>query len=79
MPLPFTNRIVCTEDLDYILSPNNDGILDVYRISTGNRQIIENRYLKGKPNVIKRSNNGKWLITGSYHGEFQIYSIEKDL
>ncbi|XP_065079553.1 uncharacterized protein LOC135702447 [Ochlerotatus camptorhynchus] len=79
MPLPFKNRIVCTDDMRFILSPNNNGILDVYKIDSGSQEIVEGSGLNGKPSLIRTSANGKWLITGPYDGGFIIYSVEKDV
>ncbi|XP_062554999.1 uncharacterized protein LOC134220064 [Armigeres subalbatus] len=79
MPLPFKNRIVCSDDMRFILSPNSDGILNVYKIDNGSQETIETGGLNGKPNLIKSSPNGKWLITGPYDGSFVIYSVDKDI
>uniref|UniRef100_A0A182JZZ9 WD repeat-containing protein 55 homolog n=1 Tax=Anopheles christyi TaxID=43041 RepID=A0A182JZZ9_9DIPT len=76
MPLPFKTRIVCTSDTEYIFSPTGNGMLELYRIGSGKVDTVEPSVpLKGSPNLIKMSANGKWLITGTYGGTFIIYSV----
>ncbi|EAT43332.1 AAEL005227-PA [Aedes aegypti] len=79
MPLPFKNKIICSDDMRFILSPNNNGILDVYKIDSGTQESIESGGLSGKPGLIRSSTNGYWLITGPYDGGFIIYSVYKDI
>ncbi|XP_053696553.1 uncharacterized protein LOC128743893 [Sabethes cyaneus] len=79
MPLPFKNRIFCTNDMRFILSPRNNGGLEVYKIDAGTQEIFEAGGLEGKPSLIKVSSNGKWIITGPYDGGFTIYTIEDDI
>ncbi|XP_019554654.2 uncharacterized protein LOC109424043 isoform X2 [Aedes albopictus] len=79
MPLPFKNKIVCSDDMRFIMSPNNNGVLDVYKIDSGSQESIESGGLQGKPNIIRFSCNGKWIITGPYDGGFIIYSVAMDI
>lgn len=58
MPLPFKNKIVCSDDMRFILSPNNNGVLDVYKIDSGSQESIESGGLQGKPSIIRSSCNG---------------------
>lgn len=57
MPLPFKNRIVCTNDVGYILSPGIDGSLNCFRIGNGSSSLVEGN-LKGKGDSIAISGNG---------------------
>ncbi|KFB35395.1 AGAP003804-PA-like protein [Anopheles sinensis] len=76
MPLPFKTRIVCSNDTEFIFSPTGSGLLELYRIGTGKVDTVEPSLpLKGTPNLIKMTANGKWLITGTYNGTFIIYSV----
>ncbi|XP_058055802.1 uncharacterized protein LOC131207207 [Anopheles bellator] len=79
MPLPFKTRIVCTGDTEYIFSPTANGLLELYRIGSGQVDTIEPSLpLKGTPNLIEMTANGKWLISGTYNGTFIIYCVEVD-
>ncbi|XP_039431793.1 uncharacterized protein LOC120414623 [Culex pipiens pallens] len=78
MPLPFKNRIICTDDMRFILSPNTDGALEIYNIDSGSQDVVECGGMKGRPGLIRASANGKWLITGPYDGSFVVYAVEKD-
>ncbi|XP_055640844.1 uncharacterized protein LOC129778140 [Toxorhynchites rutilus septentrionalis] len=78
MPLPFKNRIACTDDMRFILSPNNDGMLEIYRIDDGSQENVGESKLRGKPSLIRASSNGKWIITGPYDGGFIIYFVERE-
>uniref|UniRef100_A0A182P783 WD repeat-containing protein 55 homolog n=1 Tax=Anopheles epiroticus TaxID=199890 RepID=A0A182P783_9DIPT len=79
MPLPFKTRIVCTSDTEYIFSPTGNGLLELYRIGSGKVHTVEPSLpMRGSPNLIKMSANGKWLITGTYGGTFIIYSVVID-
>uniref|UniRef100_A0AAG5CR30 Uncharacterized protein n=1 Tax=Anopheles atroparvus TaxID=41427 RepID=A0AAG5CR30_ANOAO len=79
MPLPFKTRIVCSNDTEFIFSPTGSGLLELYRIGTGKVDTVEASLpLKGTPNLIKMTANGKWLITGTYNGTFLIYSVETE-
>ncbi|XP_053670531.1 uncharacterized protein LOC128720857 [Anopheles nili] len=76
MPLPFKTRVVCTSDTEYIFSPTKNGLLEMYRIGSGKVDSVEPSLpLKGTPNLIKMTANGKWLITGTYDGTFIVYSV----
>uniref|UniRef100_A0A182Q9E1 WD repeat-containing protein 55 homolog n=1 Tax=Anopheles farauti TaxID=69004 RepID=A0A182Q9E1_9DIPT len=76
MPLPFKTHVVCTSDTEYIFSPSDNGLLELYRIGSGKVDTVEPSLpLKGSPTLIKMSANGKWLITGTYDGTFLVYSV----
>ncbi|XP_055610974.1 uncharacterized protein LOC129757710 isoform X1 [Uranotaenia lowii] len=77
LPLPFKNRIICTEDMRFIMSPSNDGVLEVFQVDSGLVDVMEESGMRGKPCLIRSSSNGKWLLTGPYDGGFIIYSINK--
>ncbi|XP_055547334.1 uncharacterized protein LOC129731387 [Wyeomyia smithii] len=79
MPLPFKNRIFCTKDMRFILSPRTNGGLEAYKIDSGTQEVFEAGGLEGTPSLIKVSSSGKWIITGPYDGGFTIYSIEDDV
>ncbi|XP_058451956.1 uncharacterized protein LOC131430770 [Malaya genurostris] len=79
MSLPFKNRIFCTDDMRFILSPRDNGTLEVYNIDDGSREIIENSELIGRPSFIKTSANKKWIVTGPYDGAVTIYSMKMDV
>ncbi|KAL9692293.1 hypothetical protein quinque_015818 [Culex quinquefasciatus] len=58
MPLPFKNRIICTDDMRFILSPNTDGVLEIYNIDSGSQDVVECGGMKGRPGLIRASANG---------------------
>ncbi|XP_033161864.1 uncharacterized protein LOC117142090 [Drosophila mauritiana] len=75
IPLPFKNVIACSRDGNIIYCPANDGSLEYYRVSDGAHAHVKGG-LRGKGSLIRSSDNGRWLITGLYGDEFQIFYIE---
>ncbi|XP_017015790.2 uncharacterized protein [Drosophila takahashii] len=75
IPLPFKNVVACSRDGNVIYCPANDGALEYYRVSDGAHGHV-NGGLRGKGSLIRSSDNGRWLISGLYGDEFQIFYVE---
>ncbi|KAH8259792.1 hypothetical protein KR026_010971 [Drosophila bipectinata] len=75
IPLPFKNAIACGKNGSIIYCPANDGALEYYRTSNGAHGHVKGS-LRGKGSFIRCSENGRWIITGFYGNDFQVFQAE---
>ncbi|KAH8313003.1 hypothetical protein KR067_008132 [Drosophila pandora] len=75
IPLPFKNVIACSRNGNIIYCPANDGALEYYRVSDGAHGHVKGA-LRGRGSFIRGSDNGRWIITGFYGNDFQIFYVE---
>lgn len=57
LPLPLKNKIVCVQSMENILSPLENGSLEVFRSSSNTREALIEGKLSGPGNVIELSRN----------------------
>ncbi|KAH8331829.1 hypothetical protein KR074_004986 [Drosophila pseudoananassae] len=75
IPLPFKNAIACGKNGGIIFAPSNDGALEYYRTSNGANGHVKGS-LRGKGSFIRCSENGRWIVTGFYGNDFQVFQAE---
>lgn len=66
--------LVCNE---YVIIARKGGELRYFKLELGKGGggTVENN-LRGPPSCISMSRNQNWLVTGSYDGKFQVYSMD---
>ncbi|CAO1403643.1 unnamed protein product [Diamesa serratosioi] len=79
LPLPFNGQIVCTNNLEHIISPIEDGSLKLFSVSRNTLVTKVEGKLRGIGSIIEMSRNENWIVTGVYRGVFKIFRIEHDL
>lgn len=57
LPLPFNGKIVCTNNLEHIISPIEDGSLKMFRVSKNTLESKVDGRLKGNGSIIELSRN----------------------
>lgn len=78
LPLPFKGITSPTNDLEFILSPANDGSIEIYNVSKNTHEIVEGQgHVTGVGNSISLSENQSWIVTGTYNGNLQIFEMKR--